>query len=784
MKEKPLQVIVCGSTFGQFYLEAIKCLPHRFELTGLLANGSERSQKTAEHYAIPLYTDIADLPGSIDLACVVLRSGVLGGKGTEVSLELLQRGIHVIQEQPIHNRDLASCLRIARQNKLQFQLGDLYVHLPAVRRFIAAARRLLQHQDGIYLDLACATQVSFPLMHILQEALPSIRPWKINQVIKDEGPFQLLTGTLGRIPVILRAHNEVDPQNPDNHLHLLHRITLGVEGGSLSLTDTHGPVVWRPRLHFPENLSTINDLGKADPAHLRENSTEHLGPAPSASYKEILTRQWPQAIAQDLLQCRDKMSDPSGSDSLSQKALLYAHQWQELTAALGYPVLRSRRSHMPLTVELLRQAVASMDREETMEPLPGAAGNTDVFTCTECAEETLQGITPEQINDYLQRLEKAILCSMLFTLQASGTLTDKNRDYAKDEILDRARTAPRHRALISRWLRILAERGHIGQKGDRFTGADPVGRETVQQDWERVTNAWVEKLGERISLDYLISNAEQLPQLIRDEQQATLLLFPEGRTDIAIALYRDTLTARYLNKSVAEAVVRIAAGLVTPQGSASLSPGKLNKPPLRILEIGAGTGATTEVVAARLKAGFEERCELDYLFSDLSNFFLASAHRHYANCPWMRFDIVDMDKPFTAQGLKAQSMDVIIAAGVLNNARNTVEAIENCLQVLTPGGWLLITEPTREFLEILISQAFMMTPPEDDRSETHTSFLSIPQWREVFHRAGVKDLAVLPDKGHLLEPLGQTLFIARKSEDLLPACTTPASHPIQEVNCN
>ena len=351
---KQLRAIVCGSTFGQFYLEALNLLPEEFVIDGLLARGSERSAQCAKYYGINLYTEAGQLPDNIDLACVVLRSGVLGGMGTDLSQELLARGIHVIQEQPVHHKDMAACLRVARQNGVLFQTGDLYVHLPAVRRFIACTRTLLDRQNALYVDAAFASQVSYPMVHILAEALPSIRPWRTAAVSREGGPFQVLTGTLGKTPAVLRVHNEVDPNDPDNYLHLLHQVTVGTAGGSLSLTDTHGDVIWRPRLHIIKNLGTFGDLSGAYPEHLLENSTEMLGPSASASYKEILTKQWPGAIARDLSSMREMILGGFDTAMQSQQALLYSSQWQELTEALGYPVLRPGGSHQPLPVSILQ----------------------------------------------------------------------------------------------------------------------------------------------------------------------------------------------------------------------------------------------------------------------------------------------------------------------------------------------------------------------------------------------------------------------------------------------
>ncbi|MCR8985816.1 bifunctional Gfo/Idh/MocA family oxidoreductase/class I SAM-dependent methyltransferase [Brevibacillus laterosporus] len=766
IENRRLRTVVCGSRFGQFYLEAVKALPEQFELIGLLAKGSERSRNCAERYGIELYTDIEQLPDDIDLACVVVRSTVMGGNGTEMSRKLLARNIHVISEQPIHHKDLALCLKVARQHGVHFKTGDLYVHLPAVRRFIACAQTMLKQQPALYIDAVCATQVSFPLMHILQEALPTIRPWKISHVIKDEGPFQVLTGLLGKIPITLRAHNEVDPHDPDNHLHLLHRVTIGVAGGSLSLTDTHGPVVWQPRLHVPDLPNIHEQLSAAPPEHLLGNSTQILGPAEPTSYKDILMTQWPRAIGRDLLAMREMIFgqvDKSSMDTQAQQELLCSRQWQDWTQALGYPVLRSNSSHQPLSIESLQEAAfriaedACDHTESSVDPLT----KNDVFSCTAYAEKELRGIDAEQVRMCVERLDEAALSSMLFALQSQGALITDEQEYRIEDIFSAAKVASRHQPVIMRWLQILTDRGYVTQSDRKYQCSIQMTADEVQRRWELVKEAWNGKLGSPMVVDYLMANADKLPELMNDSQQAALLLFPEGRMNVANALYRDTLIARYLNKSVAEAVMRIAA--IKQATSSSLS--TVSKTSLRILEVGAGTGATTDVVVERLNASVSKQLNLDYLYTDVSHFFLSTARERFKDYPWMRFQTVDIDKDLFEQGVTPESIDIVIAAGMLNNARDTDQVIRNLMQSLVPGGWLIITEPTREFVEMLISQAFMMTPPEDDRKNTQSTFMSVQQWTDVIQGAGAKEFVILPNEEHPLAPLGQKLFIIRKEAD-------------------
>ncbi|MCD6257467.1 methyltransferase [Candidatus Aerophobetes bacterium] len=750
MKRNRLRAIVCGSTFGQFYLEALRRLPEQFELVGLLARGSERSKKCAEYYGINLYADIDQLPGDIDLACVAVRSTVLGGKGTDLSLKLLSRGVHTIQELPVSEKEIISCLRIAQQNKRYFWIANLYNHLPSVQRFIACIQAMLEQQNALYVDVSCSIHVTYPIIHILLEILPSAHLWKISGVAKSKGPFQVVTGEIGDTPVILRVHNEIDPENPNNYIHLLFSITVGVEDGRLVLVDTHGPVFWHPSLYPPLEKLASEILTEAEnPAHLSKNTTEVLGPMPSLSCGDVLLKQWPCAIGHNLLTMRKGILEGISDNAVMQRELRCSHLWQSLTDSLGYPLLRPVCKHSPLSANFLKEIALSIPEysEERSDQTIRMKSEEDVFTCTEIAEDELEGVDANLIKEFVKRIDEAVLFSMLFALQFQGTLINPRHEYSKSEILSTANVAPRHHNLILRWLRILTERGYIRQCGESFLGTDPLTLDMVRWRWNLVKGfSNVNKLTSPLCIDYLVSHVEQLPQLMSGRQQPVLLLFPEGRTDIANALYRDTITARYLNKSVAEVVVRIAD----------------RRDSLRILEVGAGTGATTNVVVHRLNTSISKQIKLDYLFTDISKFFLAAAREHFKDCSWMRFQIVDIDKNLFEQGLKPESVDIVIAAGVLNNARDINKTVRGLMQILTPGGWMLITEPTREMLEILISQAFMMTPPEDDRKNTNTTFLSTEQWLKVFYQAGAEKAVALPSDEHILAPLGQKLFIVKK----------------------
>ena len=114
---KRLKVIVVGAKFGEVYLQVLLRRKDLVDVVGILGKGGQHSLECSTKYNIPLYTSVSELPSGIDLACVIVRAGVMGGEGIQLSKELLQKGISVLHEQPIHYKELKECYVIAKKQK-------------------------------------------------------------------------------------------------------------------------------------------------------------------------------------------------------------------------------------------------------------------------------------------------------------------------------------------------------------------------------------------------------------------------------------------------------------------------------------------------------------------------------------------------------------------------------------------------------------------------------------------------------------------------------------------
>jgi pyochelin biosynthetic protein PchG len=367
----PMRVGICGTVFGQVYLEALRRPGLPFRLAGILSRGSDRSRACARRYGVPLFEDPDRFAANVDVACVVVRAGLVGGPGTELAQRLMERGVHVLQEHPLHHDELADCLRHARRHGVGYRLNSFYVHLAPVRRFVATAQRLLRFQPPLYLDAACGLQVAYALLDVLGTVLGRVGPWgfaeppeveDVRRLTRSEVPFRSLDGVIGGVPTCLRVQNQLDPRDPDARPHLLHRITLGTEGGNLMLATTHGPVLWSAR---PEIPSQVRDPGSRLLAEQLTIATDDdptcvpVGQAEAPSHRVMFGSLWPEAAARALLGFREAIL--AGEDPLrtGRYHLSLCRIWQDAANRLGPPDLVRNAATPPVPVAELASAAGA-----------------------------------------------------------------------------------------------------------------------------------------------------------------------------------------------------------------------------------------------------------------------------------------------------------------------------------------------------------------------------------------------------------------------------------------
>lgn len=117
-----------------------------------------------------------------------------------------------------------------------------------------------------------------------------------------------------------------------------------------------------------------------------------------------------------------------------------------------------------------------------------------------------------------------------------------------------------------------------------------------------------------------------------------------------------------------------------------------SKPNLRILQVGAGTGASTASMLKHLVLPGGQPLYSKYAFTEISSAFFVSAKDHFKNYRNIEYRVLDISKDPAEQGFKEDKYDLIIATNVLHATKSLNDTLRNVYKLLDRNGRLLLHE--------------------------------------------------------------------------------------------
>ncbi|MWA16236.1 class I SAM-dependent methyltransferase [Streptomyces sp. BA2] len=423
--------------------------------------------------------------------------------------------------------------------------------------------------------------------------------------------------------------------------------------------------------------------------------------------------------------------------------------------------------------EALAEVLSGLTEVAAWQLVPSAAGDTLLVAGPATAEEGVSGAGSASATHAAASGDAAISGTDLTELPALMRLLDENALLTIARILDRTRlfrgpeprtaaevvnalgAVPRHAWIVRRWLRTLVDEGRLAHDPVAGGYRDLTAPDRAQHARARRTLDEARRgMGYPESMTrFFLAAADRLPLLLQDRTSLQGVLFPEGDTGTAEGNYRDSAPSRWANHA--------AADLIAQEAHRRENGGR----PLRVLEAGAGVGGTTEAVLDAVRDA-----RIDYLFTDVSHFFLQAARTRFGATPGLRTALFDINADPAVQGFAPGSHDVILAANVLHNARHAGRALAALRELLTPDGLLVLVESCRERYQALTSMYLLMSPQPDEegwftdlRAGQDRVFFSEEEWAKQLDAAGFRPLPVLPPAGHPLAALGQHVIAGRPS---------------------
>jgi SAM-dependent methyltransferase len=175
-----------------------------------------------------------------------------------------------------------------------------------------------------------------------------------------------------------------------------------------------------------------------------------------------------------------------------------------------------------------------------------------------------------------------------------------------------------------------------------------------------------------------------------------------------------------------------------------------------VVELGGGLGSGAVAVLERLGAAGRLGAIREYRFTELVPAFLRRGEQALRalgleGVP-MRFDTLDINRPFEAQGLAPSSVAAVYAVNTLHVAHDLEFTLGQIRRTLRPGGWLIISECVRPYPRQVVHSEFIFNLIQTFRSprlhpvyRPNGGFLTPEQWKGAIESAGFSDTRFLPD---------------------------------------
>ncbi|KAJ5726765.1 polyketide synthase [Penicillium malachiteum] len=162
-----------------------------------------------------------------------------------------------------------------------------------------------------------------------------------------------------------------------------------------------------------------------------------------------------------------------------------------------------------------------------------------------------------------------------------------------------------------------------------------------------------------------------------------MLEYLKKRTSLLEVLMKDDLATRLYSEGCGLADVNGGMAGVLEQIAHKF-------PQARYIEIGAGTGSTTDYILRAVGNAF-----YTYTFTDISPAFFGDAADRFGDFRDKTiFKTLDVEKDVGPQGFQKHAYDVVVASNVLHATAHIKDTLKNARSLLKPGGFLFLVEIT------------------------------------------------------------------------------------------
>lgn len=257
---------------------------------------------------------------------------------------------------------------------------------------------------------------------------------------------------------------------------------------------------------------------------------------------------------------------------------------------------------------------------------------------------------------------------------------------------------------------------------------DEAGLADALADLERMVESPVQGIGPKFAL--LLEVLKAYPEILRGTIKPHTVLFPGGSMQAALKMYEGDPIQDSQNRALAELITACVAAWSRA----------IRDRPIRILEVGAGTGASSKVVLAALAASGHA---VRYTYTDVSaGFFLPIQGALSEAYPFVEFRPYDAERPPEDQGFERHSMDLVFGTNCFHATACMRNTLQQTKKLLRRNGVLVLNELLLG--SMMGSLAWGSVPgwwsATDRQYRVEAApFLPLESWLKIFSMTGFRD---------------------------------------------
>ncbi|MBO1055820.1 MAG: amino acid adenylation domain-containing protein [Dolichospermum sp. JUN01] len=355
-----------------------------------------------------------------------------------------------------------------------------------------------------------------------------------------------------------------------------------------------------------------------------------------------------------------------------------------------------------------------------------------------------------ELNNYLwviSQLQPIAVAYILKALEVLGKRLSIADTWTTEDLLQTLPIASKYHILVNRYLKTLEQTGIIQNQGNVWIVKS---LPTPFSLPEAIENLQTTCPAAKPELEMLQRCGENLAEVLKGNIDPLELIFPAGSVVHAESIYGNSPVSRLMNQRVSQAINSILNNFSSSDR------------PYQIIEVGGGTGATSEAIVNNLNLN-----HTTYFFTELSPVLLNKARQKFKNRHKFNFNQLDIEKSPVSQGLTAHSYHIVVAANVLHSTRNITETLNNIRELLIPGGYLVLLETVEN--NSWLDLTFGLTPGwwrfQDKELRLDTPLLSGESWCAALKRCGFVNADIYSQQNNISIYNGQELIIASTSPE-------------------